>query len=315
MYSRSPTADAVGGYQHHHIMPLLAHPRLTAWAARLIHSPASSLAWHQRLLRRRLLLGTQMTDVEADMYDRGLWFFGIVSVGLVPMGLLMAVAMFIGLAEQQVFTADDYFYGCLVGPLMLIAGIVPIVFIATPLIGRHAAQHFHIPPQPYQTWTEQVVQHSIFRVYLQYLVKHKRWNPLYRLCCHVARAGAGYYKMEGHTHRDTPIFWTYSYSRVAAPAMYFALLFAIIGFYILFTTTDELSAGDYVLPTAFGTMGLLTPHFFIGKMHGDVFETQDVVTPGVMTREMALKGAIYSGIGGAIVINSHHIKAWVLSWW
>ncbi len=298
-------------------MPLLAHPRLTAWAARLIQAPASSLAWHQRLMRRRLLLGTQMTDVEADMYDRGLWFFGLIAVGTVPFGLIGLLLVVHGMLEGRVNLiqpmGDEIFASVFIAACLMNGFLSPL-FVALPLIGRSAAQIYKIPPQPYQTWTEQVVQHAIFRTYLLHLMKHRRWNPVYRLCCYVARAGAGYYGMEGHTHRDTPVFSTYSCYRALAPVGYFALLISMLGVYDLIFNAATYDLVEYVMTAVLGTMGILISHFFIGKIHGDVFEVKDLVSPGIVTREMALKSAVYSSVGGAIAINFHHIKAWVLSW-
>ncbi len=299
-------------------MPLLAHPRLTAWAARLIQAPASSLAWHQRLMRRRLLLGTQMTDVEADMYDRGLWFFGVIAVFAIPAGLLGWSALIYGLIIGKLnfvkphgdeIILVTFAIGCLV------IAFTPLLFIVLPLISRKATQEYKIPPQPYQTWTEQVVQHTTFRVYLQHLVKYKRWNPIYLVFCYFARAGAPYYGMFGHSHLSSPIFATYSVFRALTPVLYAAISLSALALgYLLQEPESFRILKDYGLFILFVWFGISALHLFIGKAHGDIFSKHEISTPYVVTRELALKSAIYAGIGGAIATNFHHIKAWVLSW-
>ncbi len=307
-------------FSHKHTaMPLLAHPRLTAWAARLIQAPASSLAWHQRLMRRRLLLGTQMTDVEADMYDRGLWFFGLFSLlGSIPFGLFLSTAFVYGLFEGKVSFIepheDDIFL--FVSAISILAlGFAPLFHVGLPLIAQKAAQEYKIPPQPYQTWTEQVVQHTIFRAYLQHLIEYKRWNPIYWVFCYFVRAGAPYHGMFGHSHLSSPIFATYSVFRALTPVLYAAIFLSALALGYLLQEPESFSIlKDYGLFILFVWFGISALHLFIGKAHGDIFSKHEISTPYVVTRELALKSAIYAGIGGAIATNFHHIKAWVLSW-
>jgi len=299
-------------------MPTLNHPRLTSWAAELIQGPVKSRQFVRRFLRQRLQLGTQMTDVEADVYERGIWFFGILAIPVTLMGAILIGAMMFTLTNPDkthtLFGIHDYLYGFIIGPIFLIAGITPLVFVSTPLIGRHAAEKYNISPQPYESWTEQIFRQIIFRSYLKHIYKHRQWNPLYRLFYHFARTGAIYYKMEGHSHGNLPLFSTYSYYRVSAPVALFGTWLFIFLLYTTISADDSLSWVDVAIPIFFSVLGFGVMHVFIGKQHGDLIPIQESPNKSIMTRDLALKTAIYGGIGGLIGINFHHIKSWVLMW-
>lgn len=299
-------------------MPLLAHPRLTAWAADLIQTQVSSLTWYKRLMRSRLLLGTQMTDVEADMYDRGLWFFGVIAAFAIPAGLIGWIALIYATIEGRLNFNDRYkdvIFFATSSTGILVIGLLPLLYTCLPLISRNATQEYKIPPHPYLSWAEQAVRHSIFRGYLQHLVKHKRWNPLYWIFCYFCAVGAQFSAMEGHTHRHNPVFAKYSYLRLITPVVAMGVPFFLLLSYELMSDPIDPSFFGAIFCASLGLLGFSGLHVHLGKAHPQFIGSMNIKPTGGLTRAHAARMAAGTAIGMIIVNNSHHIKAWVLSWW
>jgi hypothetical protein len=276
-----------------------AYPSFVMWAARLIRQKhPESLGVIKRVIRSRLMLGTQMSEVEADIYERGLWFFIVIDIGFLPAALLFGYLLFYGPLFGHDFTAIDFLYALCgtIGSSSVVVG--PIIFLGVPFLGRNAAKKHKIRPQPFETLTDQLASRRVFRYYLSHINKHRKWNPLYLLFVYFAAIGTHFYGKSGEKNYKDGSFNAYGALRTIFPLAYFVIFISIIFVFL----ESRFSAGVLFF-SVMGLFALAILHSALGRAHGDIPLSTNASRPKEITRAQYAKAAAYGALGTFIGVN------------
>jgi len=286
-----------------------AYPSFVLWAARLIwHKHPESLGVIKRVIRSRLMLGTQMSEVEGSYYERGLGLFLVIDLGFLPATLIFGYLSIYGPLFSPDFTPIDFFYALLGTVACASVVVAPIIFLGMPFLGRNAAKKHKIRPQPFEAMTDHVVSYPIVKYYLKHIKRHRIWNPLYRLYWYAAATGSHWAGIEGHTHQKDSRFLSYSAIRAMYPTIPFGL--TLCSLLILSELPKIYSSLFWFLMS---NIFMLFLHLSIGRAHPDLFLNFDVKQPVVITRALAAKLAAVTAIGTFISVNFEKIRTWLSS--
>jgi hypothetical protein len=287
-----------------------AYPTFVLWAARLIrHKHPESLGVIKRVIRSRLMLGTQMSEVETDIYEWGLSGSIIVSLASIPFTLILFFGLVYGpIFNPSVVTMDDYLF--VLAVMIICASIVmlPIYLLGIPILGRNAAKKHKIHPQPFETLTDRLASRQVFRYYLRHIKKHRKWNPLYLLFAYFAALGTHFYGKSGEKNYKDGSFNAYNALRAIFPLAYFVVFISIIFVFL----ESRFSAGVFFF-SVIGLFALAILHSALGRAHGDIPLNFNASRPNEITRAQFAKAAVYGALGTFVGVNFDKIRTWVTS--
>jgi hypothetical protein len=285
-----------------------AYPSFVLWAARLIrHKHPESLGIFKKFIRNRLMLGTQMSEVEADIYERGLGGSLIASLATVPFTLLLVYGLFYGsIFNPSAVSAGDYIY--LLAFLIICLSIVslPIYLFGIPFLGRNAAKKHNIRPQPFEALTDQVAMHRMFRPYLRHIAQRRKWNPLYLLFVYFAALGSNFHGKSGDKNHKDASFNAYGTLRAVFPLAYFVFLISVL--FVCFESRFSIGVFFFI---AMGLLAIAILHAAIGRAHGDIPLNISTSRPKNVGRAQYAKTAAYCALGAFIGMNFERIHMWI----